>query len=367
MAKKRCVMVTNAPVPYRLPALDLIANSPDVALIVIYCAPAHIDTNLDGKSVPYEVHFLGGEYKVYDTRFSHSDLSVMSLLSSIKPDVVITTGYIPTFLYAFLWSRLHRVKHIAMTDGTFDSERSLSRLHHIVRKVVFAQTAAFIAACDGGRKLFASYGVPLERIHLAPLCIDNQRFEIVSQQGKVRDLLFCGRFVSHKNPMFAMDVAKGVAIKLGRKVSLRFVGRGPLQAEMAIQAERVAEHVDVSFAGYLTQDALPLEYAAARVFLFPTSLDPWGVVANEACASGLPCVSSPHTGAVGELIVDGVNAYVCRLDRDLWVDRCVKLLSDEVLRASFSAASTRLVQSFTFERAAEGVLQGVRQAMGARA
>ncbi len=366
MAKTRCVLVTNVPVPYRLPAWDVVARSSDIELIIIYCAPAHIDTSQDGKSCAYAVHFLPGDYKVYDTRFSHSDLSVMTLLSQIKPDVVITTGYIPTFLYAFIWARLHRVKHAVMTDGTLESESGLTPLHRIVRRFVFSQTSSFIAACEGGRALFESYGVSADRIHLAPLCIDNAHFAEASGTKKVYDLLFCGRFLPHKNPLFALDVAKGVAIKSGRKVTLRYVGRGPLQDEIRQHAQALSEHVEVSFAGYLSQDELPLEYAASRVFLFPTSLDPWGVVANEACAAGLPCVSSPHTGAAGELIVDGVNGYVCRLDRDLWVTRCANLLKDEALWADFSQSSLRLVRRFTFERAAEGVMMAVRQAAKGR-
>lgn len=362
MAKIRCVLLTNVPVPYRLPAWDLMALSPEVELIVVYCAPAHIDASQDGRSVGYKVHFLTGQYKIYDTRFSHSDFSVLKLLSQVKPDVVITAGYVPTFLYAFMWSCVHRVKHVVMTDGTLESEAGLSRLHRLVRRVVFSQTSSFIAACERGRALFESYGVASDRIHIAPLCTHNERFTPTGHIARTYDLLFCARFMESKNPLFAIDVAKGVALKLGRRVSLRFVGQGAMQDQMMAYAKGLTEHVDVSFAGYLSQAELPLEYAAARVFVFPTSMDAWGVVLNEACAAGLPCVSSPHTGAAGELIVDGVNGYVCRLDRDLWVTRCVNLLKDDALWSDFSQASLRLVRRFTFEQAAEGVVTAVRQA-----
>lgn len=366
MEKIRCVVVTNVPVPYRLPAWDIVARSADIELSIVYCAPAHIDTHHDGHSAQYGVHFLGGAYKAYDTRFSHSDVSVMSLLSRLRPDVVITTGYIPTFLYAFLWTRLHRVKHVVMTDGTLDSERGLSTLHRLVRRLVFSQTSAFIAACGGGRDLFTSYGVPADRVHVAPLCIHNERFAPRGSATRY-DLLFCSRFLPHKNPLFALSVAKATALRLKRRVSLRFVGRGPLKEALEREAAAVSEHVDVTFAGYLSQEALPLEYAASRIFLFPTSLDPWGVVANEACAAGLPCVSSPHTGAVGELIVDGVNGHVCRLEPELWAQRCAELLSNDALYTSYSEASMRLVKSLTFERSAQGVIAAVRQAVGVSA
>jgi putative transposase len=53
--------------------------------------------------------------------------------------------------------------------------------------------------------------------------------------------------------------------------------------------------------GYFSQNELPYYYALTRVFLFPTLLDPWGVVANEACAAGVPVITCSNAGAAGDL------------------------------------------------------------------
>lgn len=364
MSKIRCVVVTNVPVPYRLRAWDLVADSNEVDLHVIYCAGAHIDVTADGRSQRYGVHFLKANYKAYDTRFSHADAAIFKLLDEIKPDVVVTTGFIPTYLFAFAWSVLRRVRHVAMTDGTFDSELSLSWVHKLVRRVVFARTSAFIGACRASLKLYASYGVKPERMHLSPLCTLNEAFDSLPVEKRY-DLLFCGRFLQLKNPLFALDVAHAVALKLGRRVSLRFVGHGTLQPRMVEHAATMSDHVETTFAGYLSQQALPAEYAASRLFLFPTAMDCWGVVLNEACAAGVPCISSPHTGAAGELILDGVNGHVCPLELAPWVDRCVALLANEALWQSFSKAARQQVQHFTFEHAATGFVSAVSQAASA--
>jgi glycosyltransferase involved in cell wall biosynthesis len=359
----RCVVVTNVPTPYRAPVWEILGGIDGLDLHVVYCAAAHIDPSQDGRSTRYQTHFLSGRYQAMDNRFFHADWSTWRLLDQIRPDVVITSGFIPTFLYAFAWSVVRRVPHVPMTDGTDESEKSLTWKHRWVRRLVFAFSRSFIGACEGSRRLYEGYGVKPARIHLAPLCTDNSRFSGLEVDKEV-DLIFCGRFVEHKNPIMAMDVACGVARRLGRRVSLRFVGQGGLEARMREHAHGVSEWVEVSFAGYLSQNDLPSEYARARVFVFPTAFDPWGVVVNEACAAGVPCVVSPHTGVAGELIRDGVSGFVCALgDLHGWIERCSLLLSDLALWERVSLAARDEVSAYTFERSAKGVCGALSQAV----
>ena len=222
------VIVTNAPAPYRVPGWRLVAEAEDIHLDVIYCTQPHIDTSLDPAAHGFATHFLTGRYRAMDRGFMHSDLGVWSLLNQLRPDVVITTGFIPTYLLAFAWAIMHGVPHVAMTDGTAQSEKSLSWLHRFVRCRVFARSVAFVGACEGSRELFRQYGVPENRIHTSQLCADNDRFSRPRSTAPV-DFIFCGRFVAHKQPLFAMQVAREVAIRLGRRTLIVFVGSGAME------------------------------------------------------------------------------------------------------------------------------------------
>ncbi|RZL00364.1 MAG: glycosyltransferase [Rubrivivax sp.] len=363
MSKIKCAVVTNVPAPYRVPVWKCLSESDRVEPHIIYCAPAHIDPTLTGITEEYGVHFLKGKYLDYEDGFMHMDLSVIRALEKIKPDVVVTTGYIPTYLYAFAWAVLKGVPHVAMTDGTHFAESSLTWVHRLVRRLVFARTKSFVGACLGSKELFLSYGVPADKIHLSPLCDNNALFSSGVSEPKY-DFIFCGQFVDRKNPLFAIGVADGVAKRLGRPVSIRFLGKGPMEAEIREAALRTEGRVDLSFAGYLLQKDMPAEYAASRVFLFPTRLDCWGVVVNEACAAGLPCMVTPYTGVAGELVVDGENGYVCDFDLDAWVERCVRLLTDEALWTRQSLSSREKVKQFTFELSAQGIVDAALQATG---
>src|SRR5690606_26896094 len=134
------------------------------------------------------------------------------------------------------------------------------------------------------------------------------------------DLIFCGRMVKEKSPMFALEVAGLLAAKLGRRVSLLYAGSGPEDEEVR-KAALLHDSVDVHFHGFARQEELPSLYRSARLFLFPTMRDVWGIVANEACAAGLPIIVSPSAGANDDLIVDGRNGYICPLDAELWAER----------------------------------------------
>lgn len=356
----KAAIVTNVPAPYRIPGWHRVAQAEDVHLAVIYCAQPHIDTAFDAAVYGFTSHFLTGRYRAMERRFMHSDVGVWCFLNQLRPDVVITTGFIPTYLFAFAWAVIHRVPHVAMTDGTVQSEKSLSWLHRFVRRIVFRRSAAFIGACEGSLDLFRQYGVPEDQVHMSPLCVDNDRF---FRPGAITpaDFIFCGRFVTHKRPLFAMEVAREVAIRLGRRTSINFVGSGVMEPEMRDYAVQISEFVDTRFHGYATQAELPVRYAEARIFLFPSEWDPWGVVANEACAAGLPVIVSPHAGVAGELVLNGDNGYVRDLNVAQWAEAAVSLLQDEAHYSRFSQSSRERVAEYTFDKAARGLENAIRQ------
>ena len=360
LSKIKVAIITNVPAPYRVPVWQRVATASGIDLELIFCSHAHIDTAQKPADYGFSTHFLSGRYIAMKRRFMHFDIGIWALLNQLNPDVVITTGYIPTFLFGFLWALVRNVPHIAMTDGTANSERSLTFLHRWVRKIVLKQSVAFVGACEGSRDLFKQYDVDDQRIHLAYLCADNNKFAGPKSAAEV-DFIFCGRFIQHKQPMFALQVARETAIRLGRKTTLDFVGSGDMEQKLRVYADEIAEFVETRFHGYATQAQLPQYYASAKVFLFPSEWDPWGVVANEACASGLPVIVSPYAGVATELIVDNFNGYICELDLALWADAAVKLLNDSELYRRFSENSRKIVTKYNFDNSAQGLLDAIRQ------
>jgi len=66
----------------------------------------------------------------------------------------------------------------------------------------------------------------------------------------------------------------------------------------------------VVFAGFRQIEELPAFYLGAGAFVHPAMEEPWGLVINEAMASGLLVLSSRNVGAAEELVVDGKTGYL---------------------------------------------------------
>lgn len=360
--KPRAALVTNIPTPYRVPVFNRIAQDGRIDLAVVFCAEREPNREWDRGDIEFEAVFLEECFVSKGNRYIHNNRDVLPRLRQIAPDVIITTGFNPTFLYAFGYALLTRKRHIAMTDGTYESERGLTGLHRLVRKFVFKHTRAFLGASRGSRELYRTYAVPDAKCFVSPLCIDNERYAAAPAVPKLYDFMFCGRFAQIKQPLMALAVAERAAMLLRRPVSLLFVGSGEMEAQIREQAQR-AKNVNTTIFGFAKQAELPSLYKSARVFLFPTQWDPWGLVANEACAAGLPVIVTPHAGAAGEIVVDGVNGYVRELDANEWAMLACRLLNDPNLYERCSRNSITQISGYSYAASAEGVIRAVLAAL----
>ncbi len=368
----RVALVTNLPPPYRIPIFNRLAQARDIDFHAVFCAAREPNRAWDLPPMQFIHHTLRERYLTLRGRYIHHNPDVLPLLQRLQPDVVITDGFNPTHLYAFGWTRMGAPAtakstvraHIAMTDGTDQSERALSLLHQLVRRYVFARSQAFIAASDGGQRLFRAYGVDPQRCTYSWLCIDNAAFAPSAATTREFDFLFCGRLETAKDPLFALAVARETARRLRRRVRLRVVGAGSLEQPLREAARTTgmnrhsgsAATVEVSFHGFASQAELPALYRSARLFLFPTHGDVWGIVANEACAAGLPVLVTPQAGVAGELVIEGRNGHIRELRVDAWANCAVQLLSDPTRWQAFSLDGLQRVQHYSFDSAAQGII-----------
>jgi glycosyltransferase involved in cell wall biosynthesis len=363
----KVALVTNHPPPFRIPIYEKIGEIPEVDLQLIFCSAREPNRQWELPPLEFNHTFLKERFVRRGDNFIHNNPDVISVLKQLQPDAIVTTGFNPTFLYAFGFAVAKGIPHVPMTDGTDTSEQTLSGWHKTVRRLVYSRSQAFISASDGGRRLYESYGIPAERCFQSCLCIDNDAYlQTREPQEKRFDFIFCGRIVQNKNPLFAISVAAEVARTLARRISILFVGDGEHEEAVKAEAARQSHLVDMEFNGHAAQEELPALYRSARIFLFPTLHDAWGVVANEACAAGLPIIVSPHAGVAGELVINGENGFVCGLDVNVWAQRAALMLTQDALYQRFSRRGHALVNQYTFDHAATGIVDACRYAAGER-
>ena len=360
----RLAIVTNEPPPYRIPVFQRVGRIAGITLQVIFCTRREPNRKWDLPPFEFDHCFLRERISTVKGRYIHNNPDVVLALKRFAPEVIVNDGLNPTQLYAFAYAWYKGIPHVPLTDGTYQSELRLSRVHKAVRRIVYARSSAFLSASMGGQALFESYGVAPERCFKSYLCIDNDAYQDVLEPAEPTfDFIFSGRMVPEKGPMFALEVARGAARRLGRKTSILFAGSGSEEDRIREAAARMGDKVDAHFHGFAMQKELPALYRSARIFLFPTHADVWGVVANEACAAGLPVIVSPHAGVAGELVVDGENGHVCTLEPELWAEHAAALLSNGSKWESYSRRSLALVKKYTFDNAAQGVVDACRFAL----
>src|SRR5208337_5127598 len=61
--------------------------------------------------------------------------------------------------------------------------------------------------------------------------------------------------------------------------------------------------------GFKQYEELPAYYGLAGAFVHASTAEQWGLVANEAMASGLPVLVSNRCGCATELVEEGRNGF----------------------------------------------------------
>ena len=361
----RVALVHKMPTPYRVPVFDMVDEQSGMDVTVVYSSrrePNRRWSLAEGRA--RSVYLTERLLNLGENKYVHLNWGVGRALRQIRPHVVMTNGFNVTDLLVILHAWRSGAGVVCQIDGTPDSERTLTWVHRLVRRAANRFTDAYAGPSEKSLQLFRSFGAGDGQVFWSPLAVDNAAFTAPPLEERRFDLLFSGRLTEVKNPLYAVRVAGRAAERLDRRVSLLVIGSGELEQAMRDEAERFPL-LDLVFSGFLQQDELPAAYASAKVFLFPTTWDPWGLVANEAAAAGTPTIVSPEAGAADELIRDDLEGLVVPLDEGCWVDATVRLLTDEDEWGRLSSGAREHVAGYTWRAAAAGFVDAFRTAASA--
>jgi len=347
--------VTNIPTPYRIALYSHLFRLFGEGFVVLFAARREPNRLWRLGTLPFPHHFLAERITAKRDGFNyiHNNLDVVGYLRRFDPDVVITTGFNPTHLYAWGYAKWFGKRHIPMTDGTLLSETHLSWLHRLVRRVVFSTSDAFIGASQGSLALYHHYGIDSKKCFQSPLTVENEVF--INSNGLANrpyDLLFVGNFIEIKNPLFFVAVLKSLCER-GRHPKVLLIGEGRLKEALLLALADL--EVEVSYVGFVEPIQIPAYYQKAKVLLFPTQHDAWGMVAHEALASGTPVVVTPYAGVAYELVQDDINGFILPLVVSQWVVQVDRILCDVPLWERLSKQAFASVLPYSSERAVEGV------------
>lgn len=111
----------------------------------------------------------------------------------------------------------------------------------------------------------------------------------------------------------------------------------------------------VHIVGYIEEEDLPLWYAAATLFVFPSIYEGFGMPPLEAMACGTPVVTSNST-SLPEVVGDA-GLMVPPLDADALASAILRLLCDVTLRDDLRTRGLQRANMFSWHTTAERTLQ----------
>jgi glycosyltransferase involved in cell wall biosynthesis len=313
-----------------------------------------------------------------------------SPLEQAKPDVVAVNGWnnFGSLIAADCCVR-RGIPMVVMSESARGDESRTWWKEIIKRRIVDFYSAALV----GGHRhveYLVELGMPRDRIFTGYDVVDNDyfanraieirnshlrrgyggqaAFEIREKYGLPENyFLASARFIEKKNlprlirayaeyrQLCRASVSDAERSAGNAPWDLVLLGDGPLRKTVNCQLSTLNLHAYVHLPGFKQYEELPVYYAFAKAFVHASTTEQWGLVVNEAVASGLPVIVSNRCGCVPEL-VNGNGFTFDPLDEQELAARLLEMasLSENDLEC-FAEASRRIAARFGPERFAEGL------------
>lgn len=158
------------------------------------------------------------------------------------------------------------------------------------------------------------FGLPYEKINVVPNGVNINLFNGIERDYDFRRqyamdnekiILFMGRLVYEKG-IQNLIAAMPKILHNYHDAKLVICGKGGMLNELRNQANSLGLGNKVYFAGYMNSKNVQKMYKCADISVFPSTYEPFGIVALEAMLSGTPVVVS-DVGGLNEIVDHGIN------------------------------------------------------------
>jgi glycogen synthase len=276
---------------------------------------------------------------------------------TFRPDLLHVQCFGPNGAYATALSRITGIPLVVTLQGeTLMDDADIFDVSQVMRAALRAgiRTSSAVTACSAftladaqarfglraGAGSVIPNGVALEAAGSSP-----PGSGAGGLLGGTRYVLAVGRVVDKKG--FDLLLAGYAAMDpLTRTADLVIGGSGPALESLEAMAEDSGIADRVHFVGRLTRDEVAAAMAGADVFVMPSRLEPFGIVALEAWRAGTALVATRRGGAP-EFVDDGVDGLlVDPFDTAAVAAVLGRVLTDDALRGAIAAAGRARVQEF---------------------
>ena len=250
----------------------------------------------------------------------------------------------------------------------------ISRVLHAygTRQVMRKASRIFAVSQFTKKDVARHFGVPAEKIEVVYNALDDNFLRghaTPLEQANIRGryqlespfLLYAGRISPHQNVariIEAFSALKGELAKDGAYPDLKLIVIGDevsKNPDIRRAVIRSGMQHEVRFLGYVPIDVLRVFFDMAKVFVFPSLYEGFGLPPLEAMAHGTPVVAS-NTTALPEVV--GQAAMMVNPENVFEISRALqRVLTDQGLRERLKAAGLEQAQRFRWDQSVGRILK----------
>ena len=206
------------------------------------------------------------------------------------------------------------------------------------------------------------FGLPFDKINVIPNGINLTNFNGVERDYEFRRqyaldnekiILYMGRLVYEKG-IQNLIAAMPKILENYNDAKLIIAGKGGMLDELKAQVESMGIANKVYFTGYLDAKQVQKMYKCADVAVFPSTYEPFGIVALEAMLAGVPTVVS-DVGGLNEIVEHGVTGMKSYAGNSNSIaDSILALLYDHALATTVSKnAKAKVKELYSWNKIAQ--------------
>ena len=250
---------------------------------------------------------------------------------------------------------------------------------HLTRRVLKNAARIFAVSQFTKNEIQKLFGIEPRRIEVIYNAID-PRFltghttaadrQMLAERYQITNpfLLYAGRISPHKNLVRIIEAFSALKTDLAKQdlyhdLKLIIIGDElSKHPDLRRTVVRGGVQNDVRFLGFVPIEVLRIFYDAAKVFVFPSLYEGFGLPPLEAMAHGTPVLTS-NTSSIPEVV--GGAAVLVNPENIFEMMRALqRVLLDQSLREKLRQAGYEQVKKFSWDRSVEEVLRGYREVVG---
>ena len=352
--KYNAVFVTMVPSPYQRDLFGALAAREDVNLSVCYLESGAPDSPWPKKELrPFE-RILPGFCVPFGNVRAHVNWSCSDFSDA---EFVILSSFTS---FSGQWLMRHRLRgrRWLFWGERMRPQSGVRQLIQTTLGAPIARAAGIVAIGSAAEQDYRSR-FPQLRHFCIPYHCELAPFFVIrrdANESGVITFLYCGQMIERKG-IDLLLLAFDRLIVNGMDARLLLVGR---EAELPrlLNLMSPSARARVQYEGFQAPECLAAYFGRSDVFVLPSRHDGWGVVVNQALATGLPIITSDAVGAGFDYVQNGINGVKVKAgDVDALYDAMQTLTQKPEIARKWGMKSRELARTLTPEAGAEKWVQ----------